>query len=60
MQHGFDTVAYTETDTPWAAPDRGGGAECDIYDCLVKSRDGPGLRRGLGYVGGVVCRQHPI
>jgi len=39
---------------------RTGGAECDIYDCLVKSRDGPGLRRGLGYVGGVACRQHPI
>lgn len=34
-QHGFVTVAYSQTDTPEGST--GPAAESDIYDCLIKT-----------------------
>jgi len=35
VTHGFNTVAYTQTDPPGG--NTGPGAESDIYDCFVAS-----------------------
>jgi len=35
QQHGFVTVAYSQTDTPEGST--GPAAESDIYDCLIKT-----------------------